>query len=200
MARALGALAGLLLLCAACGRVELKTADELPTGVPAPPETAMPTLSTAPTSVPPAPCEVEENVPEPVTPAPPPPVPQPSSGARPDVAPHNAENSRWKQRKPLNAVGVQTGRDAIAKIRPVLRSVCESGDFSVDATKKALAEYDAVVTRPYETATFIGYAITVSNGPAERVTCVLGDLKPGELRIFVDGTTGEGACFEPKSH
>lgn len=198
MARALGALAGLLLLCAACGRMEVKTADELPTVVPPPVDTMVPTLSSAPTSVPPSgPCKVEENVPEP---APPASTPQPSSGAKPDVAPHNAENSRWKQRKPLNAVGVQTGRDTIAKIRPLLERVCASGDFSVDATTKALAEYRAQVTRPYETETFIAYTITVSNGPAERVTCVLGDLKPGEVRIFADGTTGEGACYEPKSH
>jgi hypothetical protein len=197
MARVLGALAVALLLCTACGRVELKTADEIPTLMPPPTETAIPTVSTSPTSVPPSgPCRVEENVPEPVTP----PVPVPSSGAGPDVAPHNAENNRWKQRKPLNAKGVQTGRDTIAKIRPVLERVCASGDFSVDTTKKALAEYQAYVTRPYETETFLGYTITVSNGPAERATCVLGDLKPGQVRIFVNGTTGEGSCYEPKSH
>lgn len=183
-----------MLLCAACGRVELKTADEVPTVLPPP-------VSTAPTSVPPSgPCKVEEHVPEPATVTVPGPSPQPSSGATPDVAPHNAENSRWKQRKPLNAKGVQTGRDTIAKIRPVLERVCASGDFSVDTTKKALAEYQAYVVRPYERETFLGYTITVSNGPAERVTCVLGDLKPGEVRIFVNGTTGEGDCYEPKSH
>lgn len=198
MGRVLGALA-VVLLCAACGQVELKTADEVPT-LALPTETAVPPSLTS--MAPSGPCEVEEHVPEPVTPQEPGPTPGagPTSGVGPDVAPHNAENNRWKQRKPLNAKGVQTGRDTIAKIRPVLERVCASGDFSVDTTKKALAEYQAHVVRPYEKEIFIGYTITVSNGPTERVTCVLGDLKPSLVRIFVDGTTGEGDCYEPKSH
>ncbi|MGW6934507.1 hypothetical protein ACWGE0_30915 [Lentzea sp. NPDC054927] len=178
MGRVLGALI-VLLLCAACG-----------TETPPPP---------VPTSLPPAgPCRVEEKVPEPVVQTVPP--AQPTGGATPDVAPHNAENNRWKQRKPLNAKGVQTGRDTIARVRPILERVCGSGDFSVDATKKALDGYETYVIRPDEQEAFVGFTITVSNGPTERVTCVLGDLKPGLVRIFVDGTTGEGGCYEPKSH
>ncbi|MDT7785549.1 MAG: hypothetical protein QOF58_3968 [Pseudonocardiales bacterium] len=191
MWRVLGALAAVL-LCAACGQVELKTADGMPTVVPT---TAPESTSATPTG----PCQVEEHVPDPVTPAPPGSSP-PSSGVKPDVAPHNAENNGWKQRKPLNARGVQTGRDTIARIRPLLEQVCASGDFSVDGTKKALAGYDVYVVRDYPDQAFVGYSITVSNGPAERVTCVLGDLKPGEVRMFLDGTTGEGSCYEPKSH
>lgn len=183
----------MLLLCAGCGQVELRTADEIPPVL----STDAPT-PTVPTSLSPAgPCQVEEKVPEPVTNTAP---PAPTGGATPDVAPHNAENNRWKQRKPLNVKGVRTGRDTITRVRPILERVCGSGDFSVDATKKALAEFEAYVNRPYEQETFIGFTITVSNGPAERVTCVLGDLKPGLVRIFVDGTTGEGDCYEPKSH
>ncbi|MDX8031890.1 hypothetical protein SK803_16825 [Lentzea sp. BCCO 10_0856] len=197
MGRVLGALI-VMLLCAACGRADLKTADGLPSVLPTgtPTETPPPTV---PTSLSPAgPCQVEEKVPEPVVQTVPP--AQPTGGATPDVAPHNAENSRWKQRKPLNAKGVQTGRDTIARVRPVLERVCGSGDFSVDATKKALSGYEAYVIRPYERETFVGFTITVSNGPTERVTCLIGDLKPGLVRIFVDGTTGEGDCYEPKSH
>ena len=137
-------------------------------------------------------------MPEPATA--PPPSPGPASGVGPDVAPHNAENNGWKQRKPLSARGVQTGRDTIAKIRPLLERVCASGDFSVDATKKALTGYDAYVLQPDSGMAFVGYTITVPNGPSERVTCVLGDLKAGQLRIFADGATGEGSCYEPKSH
>lgn len=195
MGRVLGTLI-VLLLCAACGRADLKTADEIPTVMPT--HTATAATPTGPTSVSSSgPCQVEEHVPEPATAT----VPAtPTGGATPDVAPHNAENNRWKQRKPLTVKGVQTGRDTITRVRPVLERVCGSGDFSVDATKKALAEFEAYVTRPYEQEAFLGFTITVSNGPAERVTCVLGDLKPGLVRIFADGTTGEGDCYEPKSH
>ncbi|MET9633102.1 hypothetical protein ABZX92_37155 [Lentzea sp. NPDC006480] len=188
MGRVLGALA-VVLLCAACGRVELKTADETPAIVP----TTAPESTSAPAT---GPCQVEEHVPEPVTPQP----PGPSLGVQPDVAPHNAENNGWKQRKPLNALGVQAGRDTVARIRPLLEQVCASGDFSVDGTKKALTGYDAYVVRDYPDQAFVGYTITVSNGPSERVTCVLGDLAPGLVRVFLDGTTGEGSCYEPKSH
>ncbi|HEX8865430.1 MAG TPA: hypothetical protein VF821_07190 [Lentzea sp.] len=180
MGRVLGALAAVV-LCAACSRVE----------VPPPSPTSTPT---------PAPCTVEQHVPEPVTATTAAQQPGPATGVGPDVAPHNAENNGWKQRKPLNARGVQTGRDTIAQIGSALQQVCASGDFSVEATKKALAGYEAYVLLPDAGQKLVGYTITVSNGPTERATCVYGDLKPRELRIFVDGTTGEGSCYEPKSH
>lgn len=196
MARLLGALA-VLLLCAACGQVELKTADD----VPPPVQVDVPTTSTAPTSVPPTgPCKVEEHVSPPATETTPPPAVTPTNSAGPDVAPHHAENNRWKQRKPLTVKGVQTGRDTIAKIRPVLERVCASGDFSADTTKKALAELKPLVEQFSGLATGVLFNITVTNGPTERVTCVFGDLVPGMLRIFVNGTDGEGSCYTPKTH
>jgi hypothetical protein len=195
-----------LLLCAACGQPEVRTTAEIPTDLPAPTGTTLPTagtaagqLTTAPTSVPPRPCEVNTQIPEPVADTPPPPTGAPPTGTGPDVAPHQTENNRWKQRKPLNAKGVQSGRDAIAKISPMVRRVCESGDFSPDATKKALAEFKPIVEQPAFWATGVSFNITVDNGPNERVTCVLGGLEPGLVRISIDGTNGEGSCYTPKT-
>lgn len=206
MARALGAMA-VLLLCAACGQPEVRGSDGVPTDLPAPTGTtlptagtAMPQLSAAPTSAPPRPCEVNTQIPEPVADAPPPPATgAPPTGTGPDIAPHHPENNRWKQRKPLNAKGVQSGRDAIAKISPVVQRVCESGDFSIDATKKALAQYQPIVEHPAFYATGVSFNITVDNGPNERATCVLGALEPGLVRISIDGTNGEGSCYTPKT-
>lgn len=170
MGRLLGVLA-VALLCAAC------SADEKPV----PP----PTTNQA------APCQVEENVPQPVQRF----AAQPTNGGGPDVAPHHVENNGWKQRKPLNAEATAKGRDTIARVSPILKRVCESGDFSADTTRKALAELEPQVEQPYPDQRFLGFTITLDGG-----TCVLGDLEPGLVRIFLDGTNGEGSCYTPKTH
>ncbi|MFS8097791.1 hypothetical protein LFM09_11685 [Lentzea alba] len=194
MGRALGALAVLLLLllCTACGQVKQPKGD----GV-YPIDTAAPQL-TVPTSVPPTgPCTVQEEVRPPATETV---AAAPTGGATPDVAPHQAENNRWKQRKPLSAQGVQSGRDVLAKIRPELERICGSGDFSVDATKKALAAFKPLVEQAASYATGVSFTITVENGPTERTTCVFGSLQPGAVWVSVDGTNGEGSCYTPKTH
>ncbi|HUQ59977.1 hypothetical protein [Lentzea sp.] len=170
MGRVLGALAVALLSCGACG-----SSDE---PVPEPTHQA-------------APCQVEENVPEPVQRF----AGQPTEGGGPDVAPHHVENNRWKQRAPLGVEATAKGRDVVARVSPVLKRVCESGDFSADTTGKALAELQPQVEQPYPDQRFLGFTITLEGG-----TCVLGDLKPGLVRIFVDGTNGEGGCYTPKTH
>ncbi|KOV87135.1 hypothetical protein ADL03_07005 [Nocardia sp. NRRL S-836] len=197
----LGALVGVL-LCAACA----PTVEVVPTPPPDPPG-----LTVAVSG----PCEVKQQVPEPVaeTPAPSgqPTVGNPAPGntapgnaapgdvapgrAAPDVAPHNAENNAWKHRRSLPAAGVQAGRDLITRVLPVLEPICASGDLSAGPVRKALAEHRAYVEqRP----TLVFFSMETRAG--ERVACLNGDMSAGVIRLFVEGTTGEGSCIEPVSH
>jgi hypothetical protein len=186
MGKVLGALVGVL-LCAACA----PTVEVVPTPPPDPPG-----LTVAASG----PCEVEEQVPEPVTQTPAPSGdPAPGNAApghaAPDAAPHHVENNAWKRRKSLSAAGVQEGRDLIARVRPVLEPICASGVLSAGPVRKALAEHRAYVEqRP--TLVFFSMEINAQ----QRVTCLNGDMSAGVIRLFVQGTTGEGSCIEPVSH
>ncbi|MEU7481138.1 hypothetical protein AB0A63_34530 [Lentzea sp. NPDC042327] len=182
MGKVLGALVGLL-CCAACA----PTVEVVPTPPPDPPG-----LTVAVTG----PCKVEEQIPEPVVEQPPAaPLDGPTAGVGPDVAPHNAENNRWKQRKSLPADGVQAGRDLIKRVLPALEPICAAGDLSAAPVRKALAEH-----RPHveQRPTLVFFSMETRAG--QRVTCLNGDLSAGVIRLFVQGTTGEGSCVEPVSH
>jgi hypothetical protein len=91
-------------------------------------------------------------------------------------------------REPLSREGNLAGAEVAAKIRPELERVCASGDFSVDTTRKALAGHDARVFRPDESITGVAFVITVPQA------CVLGELRRGNVRISVEGTTKSGLC------
>lgn len=172
------------------GGADVMTVTVPPTSEPVPP-----------THVPPnGPCAVQVNLPEPATT---PPSAAPASGHTPDVAPHNAENNRWKVRKGLSPEARQAGATAAEKIKQPLAALCGAGDFALDPTRKALADQGfAGATVRYvrtpvgmpEPAPGVFFAFEI--GP----TCVLGDLTPGSLRLFVDGHTGENSCIEPFSH
>ncbi|ANZ34702.1 hypothetical protein BBK82_00010 [Lentzea guizhouensis] len=182
MGKVLGALVGLV-LCAACA----PTVEVVP---PPPPDPPGLTVAAGP-------CQVEEQIPEPVAapPADPSPRSAPTGGAAPDVAPHNAENNAWKQRRSLSADAVQAGRDLITRVLPVLEPLCASGDLSAGPVRKALSEHRAYVEQRPTLVFFSMETRTV-----QRVTCLNGDMSAGKIRLFVQGTTGEGTCVEPVSH
>jgi hypothetical protein len=175
------------------GGADLVTVTVPPTSEPVPP-----------THVPPnGPCAVQVNLPEPMTTMTTPPAAPPAGGHTPDVAPHNAENNGWKVRKGLSPEARQAGASAAEKIKQPLAALCGAGDFALDPTRKALAnqgfadaavQYVRTPVGMPEPAPGVFFAFEI--GP----TCVLGDLTPGSLRLFVDGHTGENSCIEPFSH
>lgn len=91
-------------------------------------------------------------------------------------------------REPLTPEGTAAGSELAAKIRPVLERVCASGDFSVETTRKALADQAARVFRADEQITGVAFVVAVPSA------CVLGELRPGHLRISVEGPTRTGHC------
>lgn len=153
-----------VLLCAGCGGAEVAP----------PPSTTTPVTSlhaelvrlTAPTSLPPKSCTPN---PATVQAVPAPLVPQ-------------------TRREPLTPEGNAAGTEVVGRIRPVLEQVCATGDFSPGATRKALAGYDARVFRPDESITGVAFVITVP--PA----CVLGEMRPGSVRISVAGAAKSARC------
>ncbi|MFD7657355.1 hypothetical protein ACFV4N_25550 [Actinosynnema sp. NPDC059797] len=204
-----GALAGAVVLmgvvatgCA--GRVEGAGASLPPVPLTTAPFTTTST-SPAPTSVPPSgPCrtrfEVAEVAPETTAP--------PATGTRripADVPPNHVDNNRWKYRAPLPP-GPHAAAVAVAEeLRPVLERLCGSGDFARESTLRALTgtgrAVDEVYALPMDppltepTPPGVVYGIHLGDR-----ACVIGDLRPGEVLIRVDGTTGEGSCHEPPSH
>ncbi|MDT7785550.1 MAG: hypothetical protein QOF58_3969 [Pseudonocardiales bacterium] len=165
MKRELGLLA-LLLGCAGCGGTVVATDPVLT------PETPIGSVRvelvprTAPTSLPPKSC-----TPDPAT-----------------VRAMPAPLIPRAPRDPLSPEGNVAGNELATKIRPELERVCASGDFSLDTTRKALAGYDARVFRADETVTGVAFVITVPQA------CVLGELRPGNVRISVAGTTKGARC------
>lgn len=166
MGRVLGALAVALLWCTGCGgTTEPATRSSV---------TARPTVSvhaelvqpTAPTSLPPRSC-----TPDPAT------VQAVPAPLIPRVA-----------REPLSPEGTRAGSEVAAAIRSAVEQVCASGDFSLDATRKALAGHDARAFRADESVTGVAFVITLPQA------CVLGELRPGAVRISVEGTTKSGRC------
>ncbi|GLZ30060.1 hypothetical protein Lesp02_22500 [Lentzea sp. NBRC 105346] len=141
-------------------------------------------------------CPTEVRLPEPAS------TPTSSPGptrANPpgDIAPHEVENNGWKVRKGLSPDDRQAGATAVEKIRKPLESLCGNENFTVDATRRALA--DAGFTDPQVNGLRDGspgvfYAFRVG------AACVQGDLTPGRVRAFVDGVNGEGSCVEVASH
>ncbi len=165
MARVLGALAVVLLCCAGCG--DGASTQPAPTvSTPAGSLRVEDAQPTARTKLAPRSCTPN---PATVQAMPVPLIPQVPRG-------------------PLSREGNLAGADVAAKIRPALEQVCASGDFSVDSTRKALAGYDARVFRPDETITGVAFVITVPSA------CVLGELRPGNVRISVEGTTKDARC------
>lgn len=165
MARKLGALA-VLLLCAGCGRAEVATQPSS-----APPSVIMSAhaelvVPTARTSLAPRSC-----------------TPNPAT-----VQAIPAPMIPWVAREPLSPEGNLAGAGVAAEIRPELERVCASGDFSLDTTRKALARHTARVFRVDESITGVAFVITVPQA------CVLGELRPGYVRISVEGTTKSGLC------
>ncbi|TWP53395.1 hypothetical protein FKR81_05380 [Lentzea tibetensis] len=161
--------------------------------------TAITTTTPAPVSVPPeGACRREVHV---QTPAPPPPPGAATGGATP-VAAHNAENNGWKVRKQLPAEDREAGVAAVGKIENPLQALCDKGFFSFDATRDVLrgAGFDDVFI--VELRASPGEAAPPGNAFYFQVkrACVFGEVKPGAVRLDVDGTTGEGSCYEPPSH
>lgn len=166
MARKLGVLA-FVLLCTGCGGTEVAPQPPLVTqSVTMSMRAAEVARPTAPTSLAPKSC-----TPNPAT------VQAVPAPMIPRVA-----------REPLSQEGNLAGAGVAAEIRPELERVCASGDFSLDTTRKALARHNARVFSVDESITGVAFVITVPQA------CVLGEVRPGHVRISVEGTTKSGLC------
>jgi hypothetical protein len=91
-------------------------------------------------------------------------------------------------REPLSAEGSTAGSQLAAEIRPALEQLCASGNFSLDATRKTLAGHSVRVFQPDPRITGVAFVITLPSA------CVLGELRPGNVRISVEGTTKTARC------
>jgi hypothetical protein len=157
------------------------------------------TQTAPPTTSPPGPCTSE------VTAAPATSAPALAGGSTPDVAPHEAENNGWKQRRALTPDERAAGEDSARRIAPLLVDLCARGDFTAEGTRRALvgAGFPAdamveVITPPpgaADDSPFVFYNMRLGAR-----TCVQGDLRRGKVRVDVDGPTREGSCYEPESH
>lgn len=164
MARVLGALA-VALFCVGCGEGEVVTQPSSTTPVPS--GRIVIERPIAPTSLPPKSC-----------------TPVPSGTVQAIPAPLIPQVAR----EPLSVEGSTAGQELAAKIRPALEQVCASGNFSLDATRKALAGLDARVFQADGQVTGVAFVITLSSA------CVLGELRPGNVRISVVGMTRAARC------
>lgn len=170
----------------------------------APQEEAPPVASSAPerlapTTAPAGPCTWSLESDEPAGE----PVPTPTgtvSGDTPDVAPHQAENDQWRQRRDVTTVQVADGLAVAEKVRPVLVAACEQGDFSPErlAAGLAVAESWTVFTIQPRSATgdtSTGVEIALEHSG----TCLVGDTRPGSVTLRVTGPIADGGCWEPPS-
>ncbi|MCS7477417.1 hypothetical protein ACFFQW_21985 [Umezawaea endophytica] len=161
--------------------------------------------SAAPTWVPTTPttCPGDVTAPPAATPTTPAPTTAGTGRPAPDVAPHQAENNAWKQRRPLTPDERARGVEAADKVLPLLEALCAKGDFTTDSARKALVDAGLPADTMVELVEqrFDGQPPMIYyNATLGTRTCVLGDLTPGHVRVFVEGPTGEGSCHEPKSH
>ncbi|HWO66091.1 MAG TPA: hypothetical protein VNO31_39275 [Umezawaea sp.] len=161
--------------------------------------TATPTTTRAPK--PPVGCPGDVTAPPAETPT----TANGTGGSTPDVAPHQAENNAWKQRRPLTPDERALGVEAADRILPLLVALCAKGDFTTGGTRAALVGAGFppdVMVEPVEPLVGGGDhpPMVYYNMRLGTRTCVLGDLTPGQVRVFVEGPTGEGSCHEPKSH
>lgn len=166
MARTLGAWA-VLLLCAGCGGGEVTPVSQPPSPTPVPSGRIVVERPIAPTSLPPKSC-----------------TPVPSGTVLPMPVPLIPQVAR----EPLPTEGNTAGSQVAAEIRPALEQVCASGNFSLDATRKALAGRNVRVFQPDPQITGVAFVITLPTA------CVLGELRPGNVRISVEGTTKTARC------
>jgi hypothetical protein len=133
------------------------------------------------------------------------PTAAPGGGSVPDVAPHQAENNGWKQRRALTPDERTAGEDAARRIAPLLVDLCARGDFTAEGTRRALVgagfPSDAIVeVVPQPEGVADSSPVVFYNMTLAARTCVQGDLRLGRVRVHVDGPTGEGSCYEPKTH
>ncbi|MET8758873.1 hypothetical protein [Lentzea sp. NPDC004782] len=166
MGRVVGALAVALLWCTGCGGTEPATQPSV-TGRPTVSLHAELVRPTAPTSLAPRSC-----------------TPNPATTVQAMPAPLIPPVAR----EPLSPEGNRAGWQVVAGIRPAVEHVCASGDFSLDATRKALAGLDARVFRPDESVTGVAFVITLPQA------CVLGELRSGAVRISVEGPAKSARC------
>ncbi|MBM7814128.1 hypothetical protein [Saccharothrix algeriensis] len=209
---------------AGCGKpVDAASDGGLSTVAPVPPPPP-----TGPTSVPPTgPCQVRFEVPEPVatTPAPPTATTAPPAGsAEPpavttsralppgDAPPNHVDNRSWRVRKALRPE-VRSAAVAVAEaVRPGLGALCDAGNFDQAATRAVFAGagrpevWLTGLNSPLGATPPAGVVFVLTLAGEQGTGCVLGHLHPGQdggpgqLLVSVDGTTGEGSCYEPPSH
>lgn len=157
------------------------------------------TESAAPTTAPPGPCAWSLESDEPASdPAPTP--PQGTSGVSPDVAPHQAENDQWRQRRDVSAAQVAAGLAVAEQVRPVLVAACEQGDFSPERLATALGAAEGWTVFTIQPRSAMGDPSTGVQLTLERDgTCVVGDTRPGSVTARVTGPIADGGCWEPPS-
>ncbi|MEU5695610.1 hypothetical protein [Actinosynnema sp. NPDC020468] len=193
--RGLCALVLVLLTVVACAQRRPATPAAQPVLTPGIATVDSPTPTTETPLQPAVTCTADYQV---ATPAPAPITPTTPGTTPPgDVAPHEVENNRWKQRRGLSLAEVDAGRVLAEVVGPALKALCDAGDFEPAHARQVLAdlghpEGEAEVARYGQ----IGVAYSVSTGR----TCVFGYLWPGRFTRSIDGHTGEGTCIEPFSH
>ncbi|MDF1705573.1 MAG: hypothetical protein P1U38_12445 [Aeromicrobium sp.] len=190
--RASTALLGLGLAClAACGG---PTGSEPEMVASAGPE------SSAPTTAAPGPCTWELTADEPADAAVAPGSGGAASGDSPEVAPHQAENDQWRQRRDVTAAQVAEGTALAERLRPVLVDACEAGDFSPERLADSLAVAAGWTVFTIQPRSAMGDTSTGVELALDRAgTCLVGDTTPGTVRVHVTGPIADGGCWEPPS-
>ncbi|WP_229051163.1 hypothetical protein [Aeromicrobium sp. Leaf350] len=190
--RAQAAILGLGLAClAACGG---------PTGSEPDVPASEVAESSAPTTAAPGPCTWELTADEPAGGAEAPGDGGDASGDSPEVAPHQAENDQWRQRRDVTAAQVAEGTALAERLRPVLVSACEAGDFSPESLADSLAVAEGWTVFTIQPRSAMGDTSTGVVLALERTgTCLVGDTTPGAVRVHVTGPIADGGCWEPPS-
>ncbi|WP_433262417.1 hypothetical protein ACQPZF_29410 [Actinosynnema sp. CS-041913] len=168
---------------------------------------------TGPTYVPPTgACQVRFEIPEPAPATTPPPAPTTSRALPGDMPPNHVDNRSWRVRKALKPE-VHAAAVAVAEqVRPGVEALCNAGSFDREATRAVFSRagqpkvWVTGMASSYSETPPAGVVFVLAMEGAQGTGCVLGHLHPGrdggpgQVLVSVDGTTGEGSCYEPPSH
>ncbi|GAA2642315.1 hypothetical protein GCM10010399_90310 [Dactylosporangium fulvum] len=118
-----------------------------------------------------------------------------------DGPPNHADNNAWKQRPDLTAEDNRLSEEAAGRIRTALEAQRQAGDVSPETTGATLTGLgfpaDRVQVRGMSDPSVPGAAYGVRVGTRG---CVIGDVRPEQVRASVTGSAAEFGCLEPFSH
>ncbi|MCE7007379.1 hypothetical protein LWC34_31860 [Kibdelosporangium philippinense] len=120
-----------------------------------------------------------------------------------DMPLNHVDNNAWKDPKDMTEDDTRACETIAGWLRPKLEALHAKQDFTVESTRKAIADFgypDAGVSQLYPRYDNTGTLVTppgVMFGFSIRGGCIKGDVTPQRALVVVEGSIADAGCMPP---